>query len=133
MPLHSVEEIIAAMKALPPLERTRLCCMLRHRTPGLTDEYVMVRIAIIEDEERRHQRMVNLAMELGSTRQRKPGKRNVERDAEILRLAAERKTPGRIRQLIKRRWPRMQNGMPLTDGAVKAVIMRARGAQRQAS
>jgi hypothetical protein len=133
MPLHSAEEIIAAMKALPPDERMRLCSMLRHHIPGVTDEYVMVRIAVIEYEESRLQRMVNLAMELGSTRQRKPGKRNVERDAEILRLAAAGKTPGRIRQLIKNRWPMAQNGMPLTAGAVKAVIMRARGTQRQAS
>jgi hypothetical protein len=50
---------------------------------------------------------------------RDPKPRNVERDAEIIRLAKEDKNSGEIHRAIKSRWP-------CTVGAVNQVIMRAK-------
>jgi hypothetical protein len=50
---------------------------------------------------------------------RDPAKRNVDRDAEIIRLAKEGKTSGEVHLAIKDRWP-------CSTGAVNQVIIRAK-------
>ena len=61
---------------------------------------------------------------------RNPKPRNLERDAEVVRLKKEkpRRTPNQIAALIRTHpgWTTMENGKPFTGGAAKAIIKRAR-------
>jgi hypothetical protein len=65
---------------------------------------------------------------------RKNPERNKERNAEIMRLHRLGVPPGRIRLMIKKRWPTLENGQQLTVGAIKSVIrqrIRHRQGRRQ--
>ncbi|HJY87998.1 MAG TPA: hypothetical protein VKE24_14280, partial [Candidatus Acidoferrales bacterium] len=62
---------------------------------------------------------------------RKNPERNKKRNDEIMRLHRSGATPGRIRLLIKDRWPALENGKPLTANAIKSVITHRTKARRQ--
>ena len=67
----------------------------------------------------------------------RPPRRHKDRDAEVVGLRDEilssgkQRSFGEIRNLIKGRWPRMQNGKPLTDKAVEAAYKRAKAPPRR--
>jgi hypothetical protein len=57
--------------------------------------------------------------------------RNPERNAEIMRLHRLDVPPGRIWLKIKKRWPTLENGEPLSVGAIKSVIRHRTKGRRQ--
>jgi len=63
---------------------------------------------------------------------RRNPERHKDRNNEITRLHGLGLTPGRIHVKIRRRWPIMENGKPLTVNAVKSVIRnRTKGLRRE--
>jgi len=72
-----------------------------------------------------------LAISAALQKQPKTGGRYPERDAEIIRLMKEKagRKPGQIAKLIcasNPEWATMENGKPLSAGAIRSVLSRAR-------
>src|SRR5262249_8557095 len=62
---------------------------------------------------------------------RKNPERNQERNDEIMGLHRLGVKPGRIRLQIRKRWPTLENGKPLTVNAIKSVIRNRTKGRRQ--
>jgi len=131
----AAEQLWMMLNALPLPEQARFIALLDRRfseiimpklildmiravraSPQATEEELA---RVVEKEAAGYFRDITKLAEAEVKKKRDPKKRNVARDAEIIRLAKQGKTSGEIRREIKSRWK-------CTPGAVNQVIMRAK-------